>query len=139
MLTASVTYGTKVPHPAHEFGSITASVTLQVELPYGQHPQAAVADAFAQAEAGVRRQLQQQAPAGSAATPRPASNGHPYPSGNGRRAPRPASAAQVRYLQRLVDPATEAEILRQHGVSNLAELPSRACSEAIDRLKGSPA
>jgi len=139
MLTASVTYGTKVPHPAHEFGSISSSVTLQVELPHGQDPQAAVADAFIQAEAAVRRQLQQQAPTVGPTTSHPTNNGHRYPSGNGRSAPRPASAAQVRYLRRLVDPQAEAALLRQHGVNSLDQLPLRACSEAIDRLKGSAA
>jgi len=131
----------KMPN-GQEFGSRGAVITVEAEAADLAAVPAEAQRLLALAEAQVLQHLgvNQNQPA-------PSTNGRPYaarasrPSGNGRGSPRPASAAQVRYLRQLVEQeaGAEAALLQEHGIGRLEELSSRACSAAIDRLKGSAA
>jgi len=126
----------KVPIPGVDFASQSASCSIEAESATG-NPVTDAERLYGEAEAAVDRQLGlvgHSQPGLSLRHSRPPSgNGRTTPSRNGR----PASPAQLRYLRQLVggDQQAEADILRVNGVHDLADLSSRACSAAIDRLK----
>ena len=145
----------KLPHPTHQFGSISAQVSLVGEAGTLADAPAIMRDLFAAAQAGCDQHLAEQsgasqAPAPQAALPqspttappsaspaqRPAAS-QPYRSnGPQRRQPTLCSPAQARYLRQLGDrkPAALADALAQHGVDSVEQLPARAASATIDQI-----
>lgn len=156
MLQISITAAKKLPHPNHQFGSISAQVSLVGEAGTLADAPAIMRDLFAAAQAGCDQHLAQQSgmmpspapqaamPAGSTTSILPAlsaqrpSTSQPYRSGNTprRQAAAPISAAQARYLSQLGQRAQGelAEALAQHGVTTIDALTGRDASKIIDRL-----
>lgn len=140
----------KLPHPTHQFGSISAQVSLVGEAGTLADAPAIMRDLFAAAQAGCDQHLAQQSaaslsPAAQAAMPqgsttpmspaqRPAAS-QPY-RGQRRQAAAPISAAQARYLSQLGQRAQGAlaEALAQHGVTTIDALSGRDASKIIDHL-----
>ncbi len=155
MIRLSASLTKKVPHPQHEYGSIAASLSLEVECPVGQDPAHESQRLFRELDQAIEAELQRQVggphpaaatpgsqpggrPTGSSGGPNPApSTSGSSPQATGRRPPSPISAAQLRFLRQLVDrtPGALERILADHRVATLEDLTSRAASGVIDRLK----
>ena len=147
----------KLPHPTHQFGSISAQVSLVGEAGTLADAPAIMRDLFATAQAGCDQHLAEQSgasqmspapqhtppqsPTTSAPSTSPAQRpaaSQPYRNGGPqRRQPAtPISAAQARYLSQLGQRAQGAlaEALTQHGVTTIDALTGRDASKIIDHL-----
>ncbi len=146
----------KLPHPTHQFGSISAQVSLVGEASTLAEAPAVMRDLFAAAQAGCDQHLAQQSGASQVPVPQAVSSqgptasapsaspvqrppaSQPYRNSNPQRrqSAAPISAAQARYLSQLGQRAPEAlaEALAQHGVTTIDELLGRDASKIIDRL-----
>ena len=157
MLQISITAAKKLPHPTHQFGSISAQVSLVGEAGTLADAPAIMRDLFAAAQAGCDQHLAEQSGASQSPVPQAAlsqtpttaapsaapsaqrpSASQPYRnSGPQRRlAAAPISAAQARYLSQLGQRAQGAlaEALAQHGVTTIDALTGRDASKIIDHL-----
>ena len=159
MLQISITAAKKLPHPTHQFGSISAQVSLVGEAGTLADAPAIMRDLFATAQAGCDQHLAQQSgttpPMVAQATPasvqpmpinqphsvpsshpRPSAS-QPYRSGGQRRGPAPVTDSQLRFLTRLIDQtkASLPAILDHHQVGGLDQLSCKDAAGLIDELK----
>lgn len=153
MITINIAAGAKRPHPTEQYGSISATVSLQGEAGSLADIPGVMRDLFAAAQAGVDEHLASQtstaaAPAtapAAAAQPRqtPASGpgtranaSQPYRS-TARRGPVPATDSQLRYLGKLITDTRSSlpAILAHHQVGDLRDLSCKAAAQLIDELK----
>lgn len=153
MITINIAAGAKRPHPTEQYGSISATVSLQGEAGSLADIPGVMRDLFAAAQAGVDEHLASQtstaaAPAtapAAAAQPRqtPASGpgtranvSQPYRS-TARRGPAPATDSQLRYLGKLITDTRSSlpAILAHHQVGDLRDLSCKAAAQLIDELK----
>ena len=159
MLQITITAAKKLPHPTHQFGSISAQVSLVGEASTLADAPAIMRDLFAAAQAGCDQHLAEQsgasqmspapqhtlpqspttAPPSASPAQRPAAS-QPYRSGNTaqRRGPAPVTESQLRFLDRLIQQTNSSvpAILQQHQVGSLRDLSCAAAAGLIDELKG---
>lgn len=156
MITINIAAGAKRPHPTEQYGSISATVSLQGEAGSLADIPGVMRDLFAAAQAGVDEHLASQTntaaapatvPAASSSQSRPtsaAANGpaaranasQPYRS-TPRRGPAPATDSQLRYLGKLITDTRSSlpAILDHHQVGDLRDLSCKAAAQLIDELK----
>lgn len=156
MITINVAAGSKRPHPTEQYGSISATVSLQGEAGSLVDIPGVMRDLFQAAQAGVDEHLASQtstaaAPAAAPATvsslprPTPASASGPGARPNAsqpyrstaRRGPAPATDSQLRYLGKLITDTRSSlpAILAHHQVGDLRDLSCKAAAQLIDELK----
>ena len=147
----------KLPHPTHQFGSISAQVSLVGEAGTLADAPAIMRDLFAAAQAGCDQHLAEQSgacqaptsqaalyhgPTSSARSASPAQRpaaSQPYRCGNTaqRRGPALVTESQLRFLDRLIaQTGTNVDgILQHHQVGALRDLSCKAAAGLIDELK----
>ncbi len=158
MITINVAAGSKRPHPTEQYGSISATVSLQGEAGALADIPGVMRDLFQAAQAGVDEHLASQtssaaasasAPAPSSPqfrpTPAPAATSGPGARANAsqpyrstaRRGPAPATDSQLRYLGKLITDTRSSlpAILDHHQVGDLRDLSCKAAAQLIDELK----
>ena len=159
MLQISITAAKKLPHPTHQFGSISAQVSLVGEASSLGDAPTIMRELFATAQAGCDQHLAQQSrttpppigqptPAATQFTSinqsNPAPEGRPrspasqpYRSNAPRRGPAPVTDSQLRFLARLIDQTKTSlpAILEHHQVGGLDQLTCKVAAELIDELK----
>lgn len=154
MITINIAAGAKRPHPTEQYGSISATVSLQGEAGSLADIPGVMRNLFAAAQAGVDEHLASQtstaaapatAPAAASSQPRPtpasspgvrANASQPYRS-TPRRGPAPATDSQLRYLGKLITDTRSSlpAILAHHQVGDLRDLSCKAAAQLIDELK----
>lgn len=154
-ITINVAAGAKRPHPTEQYGSISATVSLQGEAGTLADIPGVMRDLFQAAQAGVDQHLASQisaqsapapatAPAASQSRPTPAPSSGPGSSSNAsqpyrptRRGPAPATDSQLRYLGKLITDTRSSlpAILAHHHVGDLRDLSCKAAAQLIDELK----
>lgn len=142
----------KIPHPTFEFGSIGASLSIEVELPHGADIYSEAERIYLQLGRAVDAELARQVGSPSTSTAQPRASSAPLPDRShaapvaaptpaqprpGRRVPAPVTASQLRLLGRLLSdqPDQQAALLSRNQVTALDQLTCRQASEAIDALK----
>lgn len=155
-LTASLTK--KIPHPTLAYGSIGASLSLEVECAPGQDLIQEAERLYRQLSLALDVELARQAgatsvealPPGAPTTsptpldriqgvPPPVPDRSPaQPSPRRSRGPAPVTASQLRLLERLFSdqPNQRTAVMERCHVQALDQLSCRQASEAIDQLKG---
>lgn len=147
----------KLPHPTHQFGSISAQVSLVGEASTLADAPAIMRDLFAAAQAGCDQHLAEQSGASQAPAPQPAmpqspttappsaspaqrpAASQPYRNSSTaqRRGPAPVTDSQLRFLDHLIQQTNSSvpAILQQHQVGALRDLSCKAAAGLIDELK----
>lgn len=154
-ITINVAAAKKLPHPAEQYGSIQATVSISGECGSIADAPAVMHDLFAAAQLGVDQHLAQQtgapspaqpsaphaaSPARPSASSQPRHASQPYRASGGQRrgsAPAPVTDSQLRFLSRLIDQtkASVPAILDQYQVGALDQLSCRDAAGLIDSLK----
>jgi hypothetical protein len=150
MIRLSASLTKKVPHPVHAYGSLGASLSLEIECSAGQDPVQEAQRLFRQLDQAVDAELQRQTagtapqapqgqPSANPTGPNPQPTTTATPARPGRpRGPAPITASQIRLLERLFtdQPDQREAVLARCRVQVLDDLTCRQASEAIDALKG---
>ncbi|MBN8523943.1 MAG: hypothetical protein J0M02_01275 [Planctomycetes bacterium] len=153
MISINVAAGAKRPHPTEQYGSISATVSLQGEAGSLSDIPGVMRDLFQAAQAGVDEHLASQTSSAtvdpSSPQPRasstPASTSgpgvrpnasHPYRPTT-KRSPASVTDSQLRYLGKLITDTRSSlpAILAHHHVGDLRDLSCKAAAQLIDELK----